>query len=132
MPDVPLSGRTYHYHLPGGDNPASPAPVVLVLHALGIDGKTMQSATNLSVLSDSAGFIAVYPDASEGPNPLPDVLPVERVRYWNAGDPFDAAATNDVAFLGGVLDDLPKYANVDPKRTYVVGMSNGGMMAYKL
>jgi polyhydroxybutyrate depolymerase len=132
MAVVNFSGRTYHYHLPGGIDPASPAPVVLVLHALGINGDTMEWATGLSALADREGFVAVYPDAAEGANPGLPLLP-DHIRFWNAGGIFSsAAATDDVAFLDKVLDSLEKQAKVDSKRTYVVGMSNGGMMAYKL
>src|SRR5262249_50319367 len=106
------------------------APVVLVLHALGIDGETMETVTAFSKLADTEGFIAVYPDAELGtflgggnfPNPTP---------LWNVGGLFSSTA-DDVTFLGKVLEDLPKQAKVDPKRTYVVGMSNGGMMTYKI
>src|SRR5208282_479924 len=31
-----------------------------------------------------------------------------------------------------LLDDLSKVVNVDPKRIYATGMSNGGMMCYRL
>jgi polyhydroxybutyrate depolymerase len=37
-----------------------------------------------------------------------------------------------VAFVGKLLDDLTTVAKVDPKRVYACGMSNGGMMCYRL
>ena len=37
-----------------------------------------------------------------------------------------------VAFIAKVLDDLATVVNVDPKRVYATGMSNGGMMCYRL
>lgn len=39
---------------------------------------------------------------------------------------------DDVAFTRALLDDLAKMVKVDPKRVYATGMSNGGIMAYKL
>ena len=39
---------------------------------------------------------------------------------------------DDVKFVGSLLDDLATVANVDPKRVYATGMSNGGMMCYRL
>ena len=68
MISVSLSGRDYGYHLPGGTNPTSPAPVVLVLHALDIDGGIMEQATGFSALADVQGFIAAYPPRG---GPLP-------------------------------------------------------------
>ena len=52
---------------------------------------------------------------------------------WNAGG-FQGkeGKPDDVAFIAKVLDDLATVVNVDPKRVYVTGMSNGGMMCYRL
>jgi polyhydroxybutyrate depolymerase len=37
-----------------------------------------------------------------------------------------------VAFIGKLLDDLATVVNVDEKRVYACGMSNGAMMCYRL
>src|SRR4029077_3660939 len=39
---------------------------------------------------------------------------------------------DDIGFLGKVLDDLATVVNVDRKRIYCAGLSNGGMMAYRV
>ena len=41
-------------------------------------------------------------------------------------------ATDDVKFVSMLLDDLATVVNVDPKRVFATGMSNGGMMCYRL
>ena len=41
-------------------------------------------------------------------------------------------APDDVKFVSMLLDDLATVVNVDPKRVYATGMSNGGMMCYRL
>jgi len=52
---------------------------------------------------------------------------------WNAGGFLGGQGKpDDVAFIGIVLDDLATVVNVDPKRVYATGMSNGGMMCYRL
>ena len=75
--------------------------------------------------ADRSGFIAVYPNGT-GVNPL---------YTWNAGwfPPVvpRVKRPDDVKFLAKVLDDLATVAAVDPTRIYVVGMSNGGMMAFR-
>lgn len=53
---------------------------------------------------------------------------------WNAGGcclPARALGVDDVAYLDAVLDDAVKRPNVDPDRIFLVGQSNGGMMAYR-
>src|SRR5262249_28453659 len=39
---------------------------------------------------------------------------------------------DDVAFVRALLDDLEKTVNVDKKRVYATGMSNGAIMSYLL
>src|SRR4051794_37336403 len=39
---------------------------------------------------------------------------------------------DDVAFLGKLLDGLGTLVTADAKRIYACGMSNGGMMCYRL
>ena len=39
---------------------------------------------------------------------------------------------DDVAFGRALLNDLEKVVKVDPKRIFATGISNGGMMAYRL
>jgi polyhydroxybutyrate depolymerase len=39
---------------------------------------------------------------------------------------------DDVSFISQLLDEIGKIGNVDSKRTYACGLSNGGMMCYRL
>ena len=54
---------------------------------------------------------------------------------WNGGNCCGYASENnvdDVGFTRAVLDDLAKVANVDAKRVFATGMSNGGILCYRL
>jgi polyhydroxybutyrate depolymerase len=54
---------------------------------------------------------------------------------WNGGNCCGYALWNnvdDVGFTRALLDDLAKVANVDAKRVYATGISNGGIMCYRL
>jgi polyhydroxybutyrate depolymerase len=117
--------RSYHAHLPGSYDPQKPTPLVVVLHGAGTDGKIMEQFCGMSEQADKSGFIACYPNGT-GFAPF---------LTWNAGSFPTAAAgakkPDDIGFLRKVLDDVATVANIDAKRVYVVGMSNGGMMAYR-
>jgi polyhydroxybutyrate depolymerase len=117
--------RSYIVHVPKGYDPKKPTPVVLAIHGAAMNGALMMNYTGLNTKSDDAGFIAVYPDGT-GIGP---------VQVWNAGN-FRGVAVrsqaDDVAFLNKLLDDLGTVVNVDPKRVFACGMSNGGMMSYRL
>ena len=54
---------------------------------------------------------------------------------WNSGNCCGYAQehqVDDVAFFRALLDKLEKKYAVDPKRIFVTGISNGGMMSYRL
>lgn len=117
--------RSYLVHVPPGYDPKAPAPVVLALHGAAMDGSMMVWFSGLNKKSDEAGFLVVYPSGT-GIGPF---------RTWNAGGFSGKLAEgrpDDVAFLGKVLDDLASVANIDARRIYACGMSNGGMMCYRL
>jgi polyhydroxybutyrate depolymerase len=117
--------RSYLVHVPKGYDPKTPVPVILALHGAAMDGSMMVWFSGLNKKSDEAGFIVVYPSGT-GVGPF---------RTWNAGGFSGKMAegkADDVAFIGKLLDDLGTVAKVDEKRVYACGMSNGGMMCYRL
>lgn len=116
--------RSYLLHVPPQYAPDAPMPVVLAFHGGGANAGTMAAFSGLSEKADQAGFIVVYP---EGTGRLP------RMHTFNAGNYCGQTAARDVdAFVGRVLDDLECVANVDHRRIFATGMSNGTMMAYGL
>ncbi|HZZ77323.1 MAG TPA: PHB depolymerase family esterase [Gemmataceae bacterium] len=117
--------RTYLVHVPKGYDPRKPTPVVLALHGAAMDGSMMVWFSGLNKKSDEAGFIVAYPSGT-GVGPF---------RTWNAGGFTGKMAegrADDVAFIRKLLDDLGTVVKVDEKRVYACGMSNGGMMCYRL
>jgi polyhydroxybutyrate depolymerase len=117
--------RSYLVHVPPKYEAKKPTPVVLVLHGAGTNGQITVSFCGLNKKADDARFIAVYPNGTG----LAGLM-----LTWNSGGfrRQGAGAPDDVAFIGKVLDDLAAVVNVDPKRVYATGMSNGGMMCYRL
>jgi polyhydroxybutyrate depolymerase len=119
--------RTYQIHVPA--NLAAKVPLVLVLHGAGGSGAYAARYTTMSEVADREGFIAVYPD---GTAPLPAL---NNLRTWNAIHCCGGAYrknVDDVGFLTALIKKLAREYHVDPKRVYVVGHSNGAMMAYRL
>ncbi|MEI8227710.1 MAG: PHB depolymerase family esterase [Planctomycetota bacterium] len=120
------SERSYLVHVPPQYVADSPTPVVLAFHGGGANAHNMVGFSGLNHKADQSGFIAVYP---EGTGRL------ERMLTFNAGNCCGQASArnvDDVAFVRHVLDDLEGVANVDRRRVFATGMSNGAMMAYRL
>jgi len=119
--------RSYVLHVPAGYDPAQPVPVVLNFHGGGGKAENAIKMTGFNTQADEFGFLVVYPNGSG-----------ELENYflsWNSGNCCGYAQrenVDDITFVRALLDDLRTIANVDPKRIYATGMSNGGMMSYRL
>jgi polyhydroxybutyrate depolymerase len=114
--------RSYSVHIPPSYDPKKPTPVVLVFHSAMMNGAIMARFCGLSEKSDRSGFVVVYPNGT-GSTPL--------LLYWDAGG-VRGRVSDDVGYVVKLLDDLATVVNVDPKRVFATGMSNGAMMCYRL
>ncbi len=100
------------------------APVVIALHGASGTADHLQGYLGLNAVADREGFVAVYP---QGEN-----------NRWNDGrEPKNKAdgetsTADDVTFLNTLADALVVQGVADPKRIYVLGLSNGGFMALSL
>jgi polyhydroxybutyrate depolymerase len=119
--------RTYHLYIPESFDKQNRIPLVMMLHGRGATGEAMILVTKggLDKLADRDGFIVAYPDGIDF--------------NWNDGRKDEEANDrphkeniNDVGFLSALIDTLIKEYNLDYKRIYVTGISNGAMMAYRL
>jgi polyhydroxybutyrate depolymerase len=118
--------RSYLVHVPKKYKSETRTPVVLVFHGAGTNARMMVPFCQMNKKSDEAGFITVYPHGTGAAGIF---------LTWNAGGVHGRMAegkADDVKFVGSLLEDLGTVVNVDPKRVYATGMSNGGMMCYRL
>jgi polyhydroxybutyrate depolymerase len=119
--------RTYLVHLPAAYSKDKSRPLVLVFHGGGGNGEQMAKMTGFSRKADREGFIAVYPNGTG--------LWQNRFLTWNAGNCCAWAYENridDVGFIRVLIGQLKKDYPVDDRRVYAAGISNGGMMSYRL
>ncbi|MBL7495375.1 prolyl oligopeptidase family serine peptidase [Frankia sp. CNm7] len=114
------SGRAGDFRLvlPGPET-AGPYPLVIALHSLYHDGSET-TGWGLEQLARTAGFAMVSPDGVG--------------KSWNAGTCCDTAVktgVDDVAWLHALIQHLKTNYPIDPARVIIIGLSNGGMMAYR-
>ena len=105
-----LSGgrnRTYYLFVPEAAKKAKPAPLLLLLHGSGRNGKSL--VEKWESLAKKEGLILVGPDALPGPG-------------WNV--PADGPE-----FLYDIVELLEQQLDIDPRRVYVFGHSAGGGQA---
>ncbi len=126
----PNHNRQYMVHIPKSYNPNQPAPLVLSLHGGG--GNMEYQATDkyyhLVSKSEEARFIAVFPNGYSR-------FRSGKLATWNAGICCGKARDeniDDVSVIKAVVADIKTRVNIDSNRIYANGMSNGGMMSYRL
>lgn len=114
--------RSYVVHIPRSYDSNKSTPVVLVFHSAMMNASMMASFCGLNEKADRSGFVVVYANGT-GTTPL--------FLYWDAGG-VRGRVSDDVGYVARMLDDLGTVVNVDPKRVFATGMSNGAMMCYRL
>ncbi|MFN2504650.1 MAG: PHB depolymerase family esterase [Acidimicrobiales bacterium] len=113
--------RSYRLFGPLSLDRSRPAPLVLVLAGVGNTGESMVEATGFDRVAEREGFLVAYPEGLD--------------QTWNAGYCClgrAASGPDDVAFLTRLIDDVGSKNSVDQARVFAVGVSAGGMMAYRL
>lgn len=119
--------RRYLVHIPPSYDGRSPVPLVMVLHGGGGNAESAVRMTGFSDKADREGFIAVYPN---GTGRLRD-----RVLTWNSGNCCGYALdqrVDDVGFVRALIREVEETYRIDERRIFATGISNGGMMSYRL
>jgi polyhydroxybutyrate depolymerase len=130
QPPYTGQARTYALYVPTSYDPTVPMPVVVLLHGRWGSGAGTADYTGMSQIAERDGFIGVYPDGLNNPNP---VDPYDTGWNYMYGVPFLVSREpDDGAFITDLLDDLALDLNVDQRRIYVTGFSNGGFMVHNL
>lgn len=113
-------GVDRHYFLSNPGN-LKKAPIVFALHGGGMSAGTMMNL-GFEELAKERKFIVIYPEAQN--------------RTWRDGRIWKEIKENDTVndseFIKAIIKDLKGKNLADISKVYAVGISNGGMMAYRL
>jgi polyhydroxybutyrate depolymerase len=116
--------RDYTLHVPI-HNGRKPLPVVLILHGVGDNAEKAAQMSQFNTLADKEKIIVAYPNGFSKTKSF----------SWNAGYCCGEAVrtkTDDATFLSNIVTDVSQKYVIDPKRVYIAGFSNGGMLVYQL
>ena len=116
--------REYILYAPDSYDGSFSVPVVLNFHGFSGDAYQYMNEGDMRLLSESETFILIYPQG----------LDLDGEPHWNAcpngGD--NKSDIDDFGFIETLIEEVSSNYNIDLKRIYAVGYSNGGMMAYGL
>jgi polyhydroxybutyrate depolymerase len=113
--------REYLLYQPVRALPVSGGALVLVFHGGGKHARSAVKLTGFSALADREGFLVVYPEGID--------------EHWNDGrgvTPTEQKGVDDVAFTSALVDVLSLHFPINSARVFATGMSNGGMLLYRL
>ena len=116
--------REYILHIPSSYDRTSQIPLMFNFHGFGGKASEYINYADMRALADLENFILVYPQGT-----CLDGSP-----HWNAGlpHPDNKSDTDDFGFIEALINELSSNYNIDNKRIYVCGYSNGAMFAYAL
>lgn len=98
--------------------PASGAPLLVVLHGMGLNGPHMAAWTGLAVRGPAAGFSTVFPDAVG--------------EIWDDTGAGRLDGIDDGEFVAGLIDLLVAEGNAMAGVVFLAGLSNGAFFAERL
>lgn len=99
----------------------APAPLVIALHGAGSSASEMLGYSGWAELARTAGYVVAFPD---GIQQSWNYLEAEQLH------PSDLY-TDDLGFLLALIDDISGRLPIDEDRVYLVGFSNGGLLALR-
>jgi polyhydroxybutyrate depolymerase len=112
--------RTYLVYRPAGL--AAAAPLVVMLHGGFGSGSQAEKSYGWDAEADAGHFLVAYPDGLD--------------RAWNAGGGCCGQPakdnTDDTGFITAMVAAIEHAVPVDARRVYATGISNGGILAYRL
>lgn len=127
--------REYFVHVPAGYTGTESTPVVFMLHGTNGNGEDFYTNSGWKEVGEIENIITVFPSSWKYCI-IEDGIEKPNTEKWNAlpagwtpciGD----TLRDDIQFLNSIITELNANFNIDNKRIYLVGFSNGGAMAHK-
>jgi polyhydroxybutyrate depolymerase len=114
--------RSYRLYVPTTAGSGAVLPLVVMLHGGFGSGEQAEQAYGWDEVAEREGFLVAYPDGLN--------------RAWNVGGGCcgtpGRTGVDDVGFVVDVVEDIAAQLPVDRDRVFATGISNGGMLAYRL
>jgi polyhydroxybutyrate depolymerase len=113
--------REYILYVPENYSADEAVPLLINYHGYTASALIQVAFGDFRPIADTSGFLVVHPQGT---------LDNFGNTHWNVG--IGNSDVDDVGFTVALIDSLSAAYNIDQKRVYAAGMSNGGFMSYKL
>ncbi len=116
--------RAFTVYIPASYTVGDSWPLVINMHGYGSNNIQQIVYSAFNTVADTANCIVVYPQGLVGTTSWGDTD-----THFNS---YFGTGVDDLGFLDRLIDKMHGDYNVDLKRVYSTGMSNGGYMSYVL
>lgn len=113
--------------VPASYDSTNVTPLIVLLHGYGSSGVGQDGYMKFSELVDSYGYLLATPDGTQEAGG-------ENNRFWNASKAccnFFESQQDDSSYVMSIIETVQAQYNVDARRIYLIGHSNGGFMSYR-
>ena len=111
--------RTFLVQLPTGYSASKTYPVIFFFHSIRGKDSSWIAGRGADTYIDRNGYIAIYAQGANG-------------GYWNVGGNYPFRKVDDVHFVQSMYDWLKSNTDIDSKKVYAAGTSNGAIMVHYL
>ena len=114
--------RKYIMYIPASYTGDEPVPLLFNFHGFTSNATQQMFYGNFQPIADREGFIIVHPEGTI----------FNGNTHFNVGGFTAGSTVDDVGFTEAMIDKFSDEMNIDSKRIYSTGMSNGGFMSFLL
>lgn len=119
------AGRPFHFKAPTGLSPATPTPLLILLHGYHIDSTQQDAYMGFGELVETRRFLYAYPDGTRHNGDPTGWL------FWNGNGCCQAWGTpvDDLGYVDAIIEAVMATNRVS--QVFLVGHSNGGILAHR-
>ena len=114
--------REYIVYIPTIYDGLTPVPLLFNFHGATMSAYDQMVYCDMRFVSDTAGYILVHPQGTL----------FNGETHWNVGSWTARSTADDIGFTEAMIDTLANNYNIDLKRVYSCGFSNGGYFSFEL
>ena len=114
--------REYIMYVPSSYESKDSVPLMLIFHGWTMTANDQMNISDMRALADSEKFILVYPQGTI----------FKRSTHWNVGSWTKGSTSDDLGFVDKLINHISNNYNIDMKRIYAAGYSNGGFFSQEL
>ena len=114
--------REYIMYVPSTYESKDSLPLMLIFHGWTMSANDQMDMSDMRALADSEKFILVYPQGTV----------FDRATHWNVGSWTSGSNSDDLGFVDELINHISNNYNIDMKRIYAAGYSDGGFFSQEL